>query len=323
VDLFFAISGFLITTLLLRERVARTSIDLRAFYLRRSVRIFPLYYLVLGLNVIYALWLRPNWGPSRSFVVMLPYYVTYTANWFQKVELLGPSLFVFAWSLCTEEQFYAFWAPLLRYSKRLVFAAWVMGLLAVCDLLLEAMPAESLSWLPNALRIVLSSFASPIGFGALLAMAAYHPRFGQRFIAVAALPWTVPVVFTLTVSLVVWPWAPVVVLHGLFALLVLVCSARERHALSELLNHPVLAYVGRVSYGIYLWHVVVVGGIKALFPHLVQEPRWLFVLAMPLSVVVAGASFEYFERPWLRLGQRWKRTSSPSAAPTVVLDGEA
>lgn len=325
VDLFFAISGFLITTLLLRERQTFGTIDLRAFYLRRTLRIFPLYYLVLGLNIAYALWVRPDWEPSRHFLAHVPYYLTYTANWFQKLELAGPSLFVFAWSLCTEEQFYGFWAPLLRYSKRLSVAAWAMVAIVVLDLLLESTACGTRLGLPPVVRVILTSVSCPIGFGALLAMAAHHPRFGRRVVALAALPPMVPLVFLFTLGLVLFPWAPVVVLHGSLALLVLVCTARKRHVLSAVFEHPVIAFVGRVSYGIYLWHVAVLGGIKAVFPSVAQQPLGLFLLGLPLSVAVAAVSYTVFEKPWLRRARRYQRRYSVETrterAITAALDG--
>jgi peptidoglycan/LPS O-acetylase OafA/YrhL len=321
VELFFAISGFLITTLLLRERFERSKIDLSAFYVRRSFRIFPLYYLVLGANVVYALWVRPKWGPSEAFLDHLGYYLTYTANWFQGTGVVGPSLFVFAWSLCTEEQFYVFWAPLLRFTKRLSFAAWWMGGVVFCDLVFEFFGRNTLGWVPNGLRVVVTSFSTPIGFGALCALAAHHPRWGKRVVAVVSSFWCAPIVFAVTLSLVIWPWAPVVVLHGLLAGLVLVCAVPKRHGLSFLLNHPVFAYVGRISYGIYLWHVAVIGGLKALYPELARSPGLLFALAMPLSLSVAAVSYKWFERPLIRLGRRWNRNVSVEPSTTAVLDG--
>jgi peptidoglycan/LPS O-acetylase OafA/YrhL len=272
--------------------------------------------LVFALNVAYALWVRPNWEPSQRFLVRVPYYLTYTANWFRASEHAGPALFVFAWSLCTEEQFYAFWAPLLRYTKRLSVAALGMVTIVGFDLLLELTPTLFQSWLPEIVRTILTSFACPIGLGALLSMVAHHPRFGRSLVTIASQRWAVPIVLALTLSVVVYPWLPLLGLHGLFALLVLVCSARKRHALAGVLNHAAVAFVGRISYGIYLWHVAVIGGLKALFPALSYSPGWLFLLALPLSIVVASLSYEFFEKPWLTLARRYKR---PTQIPLSVL----
>ena len=102
VDLFFATSGFLITTLLLREREGG-GIDLRAFYTRRTLRIFPLYYFVLGGFVLHAIFVRAP-GPVRDhFLASVPSYATYTSNWFVDNAVPHAVVFSFAWSLATEE----------------------------------------------------------------------------------------------------------------------------------------------------------------------------------------------------------------------------
>ena len=115
VDLFFAISGFLITTLLLRERERWGSISIRAFYIRRALRIFPLYYTVIILYVISVYALERNTPVGRQFFDNLPYFLTYTANWF--VGLDGRVIFYFAWSLSTEEQFYLVWPTLEKLLR--------------------------------------------------------------------------------------------------------------------------------------------------------------------------------------------------------------
>jgi peptidoglycan/LPS O-acetylase OafA/YrhL len=138
-------------------------------------------------------------------------------------------------------------------------------------------------------------------------LAVHHPRWGEKIVRFASLPLLSPLVLATTVSAIVFAWTKLWVLHALLALLVLACSAQPRHGLSRFLDHPVMAYVGRVSYGIYMWHVAVIGGVKALCPSLVNQPVWLFALSMPLSVVVAAISYQYFEQPLLRLGKGFRR----------------
>jgi peptidoglycan/LPS O-acetylase OafA/YrhL len=103
VTLFFAISGFLISTLMLREYERNGRIDLLAFYMRRSLRIFPLYFTVLGIYVLAVLLLERDTEPGKAFFANLPYFATYTSNLF--VELRERVIFYFAWSLAAEEQF--------------------------------------------------------------------------------------------------------------------------------------------------------------------------------------------------------------------------
>src|SRR5688572_19697502 len=81
VYLFFAISGFLITSLLIRERRTTGTISMRGFYLRRTLRILPLYYAVL-LTYVIAVPILEHGPDGAEFFANLPYFLTYTSNWF-------------------------------------------------------------------------------------------------------------------------------------------------------------------------------------------------------------------------------------------------
>ena len=104
VHLFFAVSGFLITTLLVREHRRTGTLSLSRFYVRRSLRIFPLYYSVLALYAARA-WLLLSPSPMRAhFLHNLPFFATYTANVLVDFDVPHPVIFGFSWSLATEEQ---------------------------------------------------------------------------------------------------------------------------------------------------------------------------------------------------------------------------
>jgi peptidoglycan/LPS O-acetylase OafA/YrhL len=103
VSLFFASSGFLITTLLLREKARNSRIDLKAFYVRRSLRIFPLYYGVLLVHIALVTLLERDSVTGQAFYDNLIYFATCTSNLF--VPLDGRVIFYFAWSVAAEEPF--------------------------------------------------------------------------------------------------------------------------------------------------------------------------------------------------------------------------
>ena len=109
VDLSFAISGFLITTLLAREFSRTGQINLRRFYARRTLRIFPLYFAVLGLYVLLVIGTRGGTPQGAAFMHHLPVFATYTSNWFVPIGNGNSTIFYFAWSLATQEQFYLLW----------------------------------------------------------------------------------------------------------------------------------------------------------------------------------------------------------------------
>src|SRR5580704_8219417 len=167
VDLFFAISGFLITTLLLRERRTYGVVAVGRFYARRALRIFPAYYVVLGLTALRAVAWMPA-GPVRDhFLRSLPYWATYTANWFVDFDVGHAVIFAFAWSLATEEQFYAVW-PWLARAPRWVMPVAALALLALHEGMLRG--CFGADWPPLGRRMI-ASLAPGICMGALLACA--------------------------------------------------------------------------------------------------------------------------------------------------------
>lgn len=296
VDLFFAISGFLITTRLLAEREVSGTIALPAFYVRRSLRIFPLYYLVLGAFVLHAVFVREP-GPSRDhFLASAPLYATYTSNWLVDWSVPHPIVFAFAWSLATEEQFYAFWPWLLR-ARSLVVPALAMTALVVVDqgaergwLALDGLPLR-----------VARSFATPIGLGALLAMALrWRPGFrlfdallGRRLSSLVALG-------AVTLAAVQgWPLLPT---HVAMTALVGAVCLREDHALARPLAWTPVRHVGTVSYGMYLLNVPVVTAMR----HVSTSTALVFLLGLAGSVAVATLAYRFVERPLLVLRDRFR-----------------
>lgn len=302
VDLFFALSGFLITSLLLDERRRTKTVHLKAFYARRSLRLMPLYYLVLGLYAAYAgLVLAPS--PVRDyFFRTLPFYVTYTQNWFSR-DADHPVLFLFSWSLATEEQFYALWAPALRWLHGTVAPAALMVALIAADQLVEQ--GVILEGAPQAARIV-KSFATPIGLGCLVALAADHDVLGPRvrwFLERPATKW-------LTQAGAVAAFAvgiPLVLAHVIFALLVGAAALDDGRSIAfAWARRPAVAWVGRVSYGIYLLHVSVIAVVHRVFPAMRESAFFVFALSFPASIAVATGTFWLVERPIARLRERFR-----------------
>ena len=296
VDLFFCISGFLITTLLLREKARSGAISMTGFYARRALRIFPLYYAVLLAYVLFALAL-PAGAPQRShFFHTLPLYASFTANWFADFGVGFPILFAFAWSLCIEEQFYAFWPWLVRALPR-------NGALLAMTALLAVDAAAERGLLPiggQALRIV-TSFAAPIGLGALLALLLDARRSFDVLRAALGKTWSAPFALAAVLALLAWPSAPLFGFQAALAALVGACVMREDHALSRPLQARPVSYVGRVSYGLYLLNVSAIGLVRRAFPEHAHAAGFVFVLSLPLALAMAALSHRYWEAPFLRL----------------------
>ena len=307
VDLFFVISGYLITTLLLRERRDSGAVAIGRFYARRAIRIFPAYYIVLGLTTIRTVaWMAD--GPVRAhFLRSLPYWATYTANWFVDFDEGHAVVFAFAWSLATEEQFYAVWPWLTRAPR------WLMPLAAAA--LLLANQGVTLGWVgeswPPLSRRMVASIASPICLGALLAwtldttggFALARPLVGTRASA--------PVALALLALLVVQGRPPLVIAASM-TLLVATCVAREDHGLVALLESRPLRFVGTISYELYLVHVGAITAVKRLAPvHAVDAPR-VFVFGIALALPLAYLLYRAVDVPLLPLRARLRSASTAS-----------
>jgi peptidoglycan/LPS O-acetylase OafA/YrhL len=305
VDLFFCISGFLITTLLLREKSRTNEIALGGFYARRALRILPLYYAVLLSYVAFAA-LLPASVPQRAhFFHTLPYYASFTANWFADFGVSYPILFSFAWSLCIEEQFYAFWPWLVRsLSKRGALLA-MLALLA-CDAAAERgflgaiLPTSSL-----ALRFV-TSFAAPIGLGAILALALDTRRSFAPLARVLGHSWSAPLALALVIALLVWPSAPLFGFQLALTALVGACVIRDRNGLARLLQARGVSYIGRVSYGVYLLNLTAIGLVRRAFPDHTESSVFVFALSFPIALGLAALSHRYLEAPFLRQSARFR-----------------
>ncbi|MET0790170.1 MAG: acyltransferase [Polyangiaceae bacterium] len=318
VDLFFCISGFLITMLLLRERARTGRIALGDFYARRALRILPLYYLLLLAYVGFA-WTLSSSAPQRAhFFHTLPLYASFTANWFADFGVAFPILFAFAWSLCIEEQFYAFWPWIVRYCSARS-ALLIMAALIAVDWFAE----HSAFGGGLALRIV-TSFAAPIGLGSVLALVLQEPLGFAALARPLSKPWSAPLALAIVFGLLLWPSAPLFAFQTSLAALVGACVIQERHTLAPLLRARPVAYVGAVSYGLYLLNSTAIGAIKRIFPAHASSASFVFWLSFPLALALAALSHRYLEAPFLRLRSHFRGAAlSPEPQQTRALPDSA
>jgi peptidoglycan/LPS O-acetylase OafA/YrhL len=296
VSLFFAISGFLITTLLLRERGRRGVIDLKAFYLRRSLRIFPLYYATLLVYVVMVWALERSSPTGQAFFEHLVYFATYTSNLF--VDLQGRVIFYFSWSLAAEEQFYLVWPAVLIFTRTRRHALTALALMM--------MTASWGEWTGNR---YLAAIPSPLLCGVALALALdAKPGFRglQRLLGHAASPLAVLV---LLAAALIWGNAPRLLVGALMAGLVGCCVIQEQHGLAALLRWRPLAYIGSISYGMYMLHMLCKNFIVKLLAWL-QWPSdsvWMFGLTSVAAVIAATLSWRWFESRILALKVPFER----------------
>jgi peptidoglycan/LPS O-acetylase OafA/YrhL len=316
VHIFFVISGFLITTLLLREREQYGTISIRDFYIRRALRIWPLYYATICLYVVIVLIFERGTGRGRAFFHYLPSFLTYTYTWFVSSKW-DNGIFNLAWTLCTEEQFYAFWPLVLRFLR----SSWASAVMVAIIVLRVAAGygwtnrVLSPGWLPT--RMVLS-IAIPICCGVLLAQALHSER-GFRWLSfILGRKWSAPVALV-ALALCLYPvhmsfaaaWTATVALVG-------ACVVREDNGLAFILKLRPVAYIGILSYGMYLFNSLAIHTVQLFLGKIgLLNPLLVFPLALGLAAAAAFVSYRYFESFFLSQKKRFSR-ERPTAEPTSL-----
>ena len=316
VSLFFTISGFLITTLLLRERETTSHINLGAFYARRTLRIFPLYYAVVVLYVLAVLAVDRHSAEGKQFFANLPYFVTYTSNMFVDLGNGTRTIFYFAWSLATEEQFYLLWPATVRLlpgwrRPASLMLAMVIISLAGYSLMNAAAPSHP------ALLTALASTAT-VGLGCLAAYVLHEQGSFRYLYLLLGRRWAVPGLLVLMLYAGI-ARAPLE-LSAVLLVSMVVASCIRPHSRWEIINHPVLREIGKISYGMYLFHMLCLNVVRRLLPiSLQQVTPVLFLCTLVLTVIVAEISFRTYERWFLRFKDRYRSQNASGATRTQDL----
>jgi peptidoglycan/LPS O-acetylase OafA/YrhL len=296
VRIFFVISGFLITGLLLQEHDRSQRIDLPRFYLRRTLRIFPPYYVLIAIALVLqaagAFTLAPHDGLHA---------LTYTANYYPKRSWFFGHL----WSLSVEEQFYLLWpATLLLLRPRRALRA--------CAVLLVVCPAIRLLMRTHApiagyeIGKTFETVADSLAAGCLLSGIQPWLRRNETYRRFLASPWFALVPAAVLAVCALETGRPLLKYAVTFpamnvgiALSIDWAVTHHDRAVGRLLNTRVLSAIGLVSYSIYLW--------QQLFLH----PGQPYLLSrFPLNIVAiavcAAGSYFLIERPALSLRRRFE-----------------
>jgi peptidoglycan/LPS O-acetylase OafA/YrhL len=311
VDLFFTLSAFLITVLLLRERRQTGGISLRLFYIRRILRIWPLYFLVLAVAVVLAHTI-PGQSLPWCYVVG---YLLFVGNWINVA--FGHPLSVCAplWTVSIEEQFYLVWPVLMKILRRrgMIVAAVVAFLLSTLSQIGVVLAGLSRGYIyygsfsrsgSLALGILLALFADRLpgltrGMRGLLLAAGL-----TGWIAASAWLTDQPGgvdMRTMLRRLVVLVGARLVISVGAVAILYACLGSRSR-----LVRSAWVVRLGKISYGLYMLHF-----IGLLFMLDLLHPLWGWTLlatkalGLALTVLLAWASYRWVESPFLRLKDRF------------------
>jgi peptidoglycan/LPS O-acetylase OafA/YrhL len=322
VQLFFILSGFLIAGLLLREENRFGRIDLRAFWVRRILRIWPLYYLIVGLTFFLIPWLEGTFGTTNYHNLLrrhLAMFLAFLGNW--SMAWRGPAggdEVTILWSVCVEEQFYLICPVLLVIVPKRWRVPVVAGLITLA---IGERYRLARSGVDN-LAFQYNSFvqADTLLAGVLLALVLHRHPPGRGFVrALGVLQWLVlggfgwlliqPNLAHGSVLRRTWDF---VALWACGVGLVAVASLRPGW-LRGALAYPRLVWLGKISYGLYMYHEIALRIGKRLdrasgwFPN---KEAILAIVGFALTVGLAAVSYYGYERPFLKLKRRWTRVPS-------------
>jgi len=313
VTLFFTLSGYLITGLLVREQSDTGRVAFRDFYIRRALRLLPAILFLLLLTPL-ILWAVRDPSLSPEIVPASLITLFYLSNFFRAA---GDHLVVYGhtWSLSVEEQFYILWPTIfvLIILRRVPRGAqfWIV---AVLTILFAALRVSSAFTMPFE-RAYFALDTNAFGLLAGAALALRPPNLSKRVAS-----WlTVGAVLALA-AIAIYPievespgyYAFLVYAAPLAAALAVVAIAGARHA-STPLGVPPLVFFGRLSYGLYLWHEVILFTSPGGHP-ITENGR---VVAAAIALIIATVSWIIVERPALLLKRRFERVKPETALSDI------
>jgi peptidoglycan/LPS O-acetylase OafA/YrhL len=303
VDLFFALSAFLITSILLREREETGGISLRRFYLRRILRIWPLYFLLIAVGVVLAHTMAKQSLPWYYVAG----YLLFVGNWVHAVFGRPESICSPLWTVSIEEQFYLIWPLLMKMLRRrgMIVAAIVTFLLAtVCRVgFMLAGSSGGFIYYGSVSR------CDSLALGILLALFADHlPRLTRRarwlLLAGGLLGWVAssawlneqpgPVDIRMVLGRLIVSLAAGAILYACL------------HSHSRLVRGEWVVRLGKISYGLYMLHLTGILIMLSLF-----RPVWGWqllatkALGFVMTVILAMASYRWVESPFLHLKDKF------------------
>jgi peptidoglycan/LPS O-acetylase OafA/YrhL len=290
VDLFFCLSAYLITELLLREKDQAGHLDVKAFYIRRMLRIWPLYFaFVLFAYGISFIDLSQHFSTAQ-----LAMFLLLSGNWAAINEI--HSFVAPLWSVSIEEQFYLLWPLVVRRASRRQMLGISFLMIAIAFVWRAVIQARLKS--PGGIIWVGTfSHLDSISYGIILSLVGVRERTPMWMRA-----------GLMILGLSAWVFAADIRERGdaMMALVALGSVAILRSAVGLKLNNRILVRLGIVSYGLYVYHEFCRDQVNHILPntHGWEFVLW-WVLSLTTTMIAALASYRWLESPFLRLKERF------------------
>jgi len=319
VDMFFALSGYLITGLLMEERAKTGKVNLLAFYLRRAFRLLPALLMLLTVGAIVFALALPRAGRDHDLIVGGLIAAFYVTNLVSYTHHSVWATYVWTWTLSMEEQFYLLWPTALRkLTGSVTRMRAVMFVVVIASLLLAVLTAKGTAG-PHSNAVVgyyqpqAHIFSLMIGCAAAMVET---PRWFRHlaipaFAGLLALGLLSPLKLDANYLRFNVPATAITTV-----VLMLALEHKPRGLVGAILGWKPIARIGIVSYALYLYHPIVYPVLEAKVHH----AHWTIVVAsFAITWAAAELSYRFYEAPIRRWGRDWlKRRYSPIAGnPTA------
>lgn len=312
VDLFFVLSGFLISTLLLREKAAHGRISLKDFWMRRALRLIPAYYLVLfTLLAAYSI-LKPGSEETASLVAGFPAYALYFSNWVDPhFPNLGPT-----WSLATEEQFYLVWPLFEAFATPIVSALAIAVGVVINQLinfgLLDSAIEATIGWTPAEHPEILQTTFTPILLGVGLAHALNRQSTHDVVRRIVGFRYAGLIYAAILIALLNIPAPDIsgvlrLSLHLSATLFIGSIILAPTGSLTKALEWKPVAFIGAISYGMYLYHMFGLHAASVALQKIgVDASLMKFFAGSAITIAVSAASYIFIEKKFLDLRRKFR-----------------
>lgn len=313
VTFFFVISGFLITFLLIKELDKTKTIDVKKFYFRRILRIWPIYYLYM---LVCSLILYFFFNDHSFFVGEIWYYVFFTAN-IPFVFHQGIMILVHYWSISVEEQFYLFWPWIVRFTKGEILKTTIFIFLFIVAL-------KTLAWVNFGSESNLYRFLTVTRIHCMMlgAIGAFLYMNNYKLI--------INILTSYLVQIASWSFfllmglgfihVPAVVSQEIISFIALNLILSQILNVNNIINleNAFFDFIGKISYGIYVIHPLIVLLLSRLYKFRLNEYDNLkyvvvYISVIGLTILLAWISYNFYEKPFLKLKTKFTIVKSTNS----------
>ena len=336
VDLFFVLSGFLITSLLISEFDTHGAINLKDFYIRRILRLVPGLVLLLLAFCLLSLLLLESEQANRNYIDAL-ISLTYLSNWARAFSIHPPDYLGHTWSLSIEEQFYIIWPIVLLGLLRASTQRFYVVLFAVAIAILSWLVRVSLldsgaapERLYNGLDTRADALMAGCAAGAALMSGLLTNKKPRKNIETPLNVIALVSFGVLCAFFIFSDWQAkflyqfgFIIIELLTIILIVDVLTNSKSIIRKFLEMEWLVWIGTISYGMYLWHYPI---FRVLF-ELNQSWSTVLMVGFPVTFAVAASSYYLMEKPLLKLKKGFshlapirplKPTSDPSLIPQTA-----